>query len=293
MFYRQKVLLALVEELNRQVPNTDLQKYLFLVCRQQESPSYDFVPYRFGCYSFHADADKRALTKHGLIRDHDRWVLDSSKQYKEVLRQSDQRAVSEVVDRFKQVRGRNLVRYVYRTYPYYAINSEILNGVLLPAERARVEASRPKKGPPRLFTIGYEGKSVEQFLNALIGQSVAVLCDVRQNPMSRKYGFSKRTLQQACGGIGIDYVHKPELGIDSSKRRRLRAPADYQALFREYRNTTLAEGQESLDAIARLVVDRGRVALTCFEAASEQCHRGCVADALLARPDFRYRVTHL
>ncbi|MYF10402.1 MAG: DUF488 domain-containing protein [Gammaproteobacteria bacterium] len=293
MFYRRKVLLALVEELNRQVPKTDLQKYLFLVSRQQENPSYDFVPYRFGCYSFNADADKRALTKRGLIRDHDKWVLDSPKQYMDVLRQSDQRAVRNVVGRFGQVRGRNLVHYVYQADPYYAINSKILNDVLNPAEKASVEASRPQKGPPHLFTIGYEGKSLEQFLNALIRQSVSVLCDVRRNPLSRKYGFSKRTLQQACKGIGMDYIHKPELGIDSRKRRHLQSPADYRSLFRDYRATTLVEGQKSLDSIARLVIDRGRVALTCFEAASEQCHRGCVADALLAKPDFGYGVTHL
>ena len=293
MFYRRKVLLALVEELNRQVPKIDLQKYLFLVSRQQENPSYDFVPYRFGCYSFNADADKRALTKRGLIRDHDKWVLDSPKQYVEVLRQSDQRAVRNVVGRFGQVRGRNLVQYVYRTHPYYAINSEILNDVLNPAEKASVEESRPKKGPPRLFTIGYEGKSLEQFLNALIRQSVSVLCDVRRNPMSRKYGFSKPTLQQACEGMGLDYVHKPELGIDSRKRRHLQSPADHESLFREYRATTLVEGQESLDSITRLVIERGRVALTCFEAASEHCHRGCVADALLAKSDFGFGVTHL
>ena len=67
MFYRRKVLLGLLEALNRQVPKTDMQKYLFLVSREQENPSYYFVPYHFGCYSFQADADKRTLAKYGLM----------------------------------------------------------------------------------------------------------------------------------------------------------------------------------------------------------------------------------
>ncbi len=67
MFYRRKVLLGLLEALNRQVPGTDMQNYLFLVSREQENPSYHFIPYHFGCYSFQASADKRTLAKYGLM----------------------------------------------------------------------------------------------------------------------------------------------------------------------------------------------------------------------------------
>ena len=293
MFYRRKVLLGLLQALNRQVPKTDLQKYLFLVSREQEKPSYHFVPYRFGCYSFQADADKRTLAKYGLVRDHDKWVLDPQKRFLHVLKPADQAAINQVVQRFSRVRGRDLVRFVYRTYPYFAINSEIRDEVLDPAELEEVEASRPRGRSARLFTIGYEGQSLEQYLNTLIGQSVAVLCDVRRNPVSMKYGFSKRQLQHACEGLGISYVHMPELGIDSHKRRHLNSRSDYDSLFRDYTDTTIRENNEALDSIVRLVRDKGRVALTCFEADAGRCHRGCVASALLAKSDFGHRVAHL
>ena len=293
MFYRRKVLLGLLEALDRQVPRTDLQKYLFLVSREQEKPSYHFVPYRFGCYSFQADADKRTLAKYGLIRDHDKWVLDSRKRFLHVLKPVDRTAINKVVQSFRQVRGRDLVQYVYRTCPYYAINSNVRDELLDPAELEEVEASRPKGRSARLFTLGYEGQSLEQFLNKLIGQSVAVLCDVRRNPVSMKYGFSKRQLQHACDGLGINYVHMPELGIDSHKRKHLHSRSDYDTLFRDYTDTTLRENDAALDSIVRLVSDNKRVALTCFEADASYCHRGCVANALLAKSDFGHRVVHL
>ena len=232
MFYRRKVLLGLLEALNRQVPGTDMQNYLFLVSREQENPSYHFIPYHFGCYSFQARCRQ---TNPGQVRTN-------------------------------------------------VLNAE---------ELEKVEALRPEANQPRLFTIGYEGQSLEQFLNKLIRQSVAVLCDVRRNPVSMKFGFSKRQLQHACDGTGLGYVHMPELGISSHRRKHLESPSDFQALFRDYVNTTLSENKEALDSIIRLVHDSGRVALTCFEAEADRCHRGCVASALLARPDFQHRVAHL
>lgn len=293
MFYRRKVLLGLLEALNRKVPKTDMQKYLFLVSREQETPSYHFVPYRFGCYSFQADADKRTLAKYGLVKHHDKWALNTEQHFLNRLRLEDHTAVTSVVQRFSRLRGRDLIRYVYHHYPYYAINSEIRDEILNGAEKERVEASRPEPGRACLYTIGYQGQSLEQYLNKLIEQSVAVLCDVRRNAVSMKFGFSKRLLQHACNRTGIDYVHMPELGIESRKRRGLDSPADYGSLFRDYVRTTLTESEEALDSIVHLVRDKERVALTCFEADAEQCHRGCVAAALLDRPDIDHRVFHL
>ena len=270
-----------------------MQKYLFLVSREQEHPSYHFVPYHFGCYSFQADADKRTLAKYGLIRHHNKWVLDSQERFLRVLRPEDRTAIGKVVNGLRKVRGRELVRYVYRSYPYYAINSDIRVDVLNAEELEKVEALRPEAQQPRLFTIGYEGQSLEQFLNKLIRQSVTVLCDVRRNPVSMKYGFSKRQLQHACDGLGISYVHMPELGISSQRRKHLVSTSDHEALFQDYVSKTLSENAEALDSIIRLVHDGGRVALTCFEAEADRCHRGCVANALLARPDFQHRVAHL
>ena len=293
MFYRRKILLGLLESLNRPVSRVDLQKYLFLVCRAQSQPSYHFIPYKYGCFSFQAEADKSALTKYQILRNIDKWELEGNRGFLQALTSEDRGAVRKVVDRFGKLHGRKLVKHVYQSFPYYAINSEIQHKFLDPREREQVEEMRPTPGPSRLFTIGYEGQAFEQYLNKLIGHSVHVLCDVRRNPVSMKFGFSKRQLQNACKGLGIKYLHMPQLGIESSKRKNLQSHQDYRVLFRDYVNTTLKQNHEALDAIFQLMRDYSRVALTCFEADSGQCHRGCVAHALKAKSNFDYQVEHL
>jgi uncharacterized protein (DUF488 family) len=131
-----------------------------------------------------------------------------------------------------------------------------------------------------LFTIGYEGKSLESYLNILIRNNIKVLCDVRKNPLSRKYGFSEKTLQNACEAVHIKYIHIPELGIVSEKRKNLNSQQDYDLLFKEYEETVLPNQKNSLSHIKDLVKEYKRVSLTCYEASATQCHRSRVANKI-------------
>lgn len=132
-----------------------------------------------------------------------------------------------------------------------------------------------------LFTIGYEGRTQDEYLALLTGAGVTLLADVRRNPISRKKGFSKKALAEGCAAVGIRYEHLPELGIASEKRKNVATQADVDALFAEYERDWLPTQGAAL-AKLRLWVDAGdRVALTCFERASRDCHRHCVA-AMLA-----------
>ncbi|MDH5564002.1 MAG: DUF488 domain-containing protein, partial [Nitrospirota bacterium] len=186
-------------------------------------------------------------------------------------------AVSKFCRRYANLRDNALIAEAYRRFPYYAIRSEIIEKVLPDEDsRQRIAEARPSHSEPGLLTIGYEGKCLEEYLNQLIQAGVNILCDVRQNPLSRKYGFSKGTLSKACDGVGIRYEHVPELGIASDQRRNLKTQADYDALFAGYVRTTLPHKQTSLARIRQWVVDdQHRVALTCFEQLPHQCHRHC------------------
>jgi uncharacterized protein (DUF488 family) len=183
---------------------------------------------------------------------------------------------------YKSLRGNALVADVYQRYPYFATRSEIVEKVLPKKEdRARVESARPAKQTPGLVTLGYESKTLEAYLNQLLQDGVTLLCDVRRNPLSRKYGFSKSTLSHACEGVGIRYEHLPELGIPSDKRQDLETQTDYDKLFATYERTTLPKQTKTLIKIAGWIKEEGqRVALTCFELLPHQCHRHCVSDAL-------------
>jgi uncharacterized protein (DUF488 family) len=111
--------------------------------------------------------------------------------------------------------------------------------------------------------------------------------------MSRKYGFSKRTLSNGCAGVGIRYEHLPELGIASEQRQSLETQSDYDELFAEYERTNLPQQTETLAMIAGWVDAGERVALTCYERLPQQCHRHCVAEALEGRFGKEFAAKHL
>jgi uncharacterized protein (DUF488 family) len=46
----------------------------------------------------------------------------------------------------------------------------------------------------QVFTIGYEGRDIDEFVICLKDFNITRLIDVRELPLSRKRGFSKSTL---------------------------------------------------------------------------------------------------
>jgi uncharacterized protein (DUF488 family) len=297
LFDRQKRLLALVDALGGEVGNRDFQKLLFLYCREvEETPAYEFVPYKFGGFSFTSYADKRRLTEHGLLEDEERvWKLTPAGRAVAKVSPMVRVGMDQFARREGGLRGDALVAEAYRRHPYYAIRSEIAERLLSRDAGAReaIAAARPAAGKPGLCTIGYEGSTLEGYLNRLLHAGVTLLCDVRRNPLSRKYGFSKGTLSKGCEGVGIRYEHLPELGIPSEERRELRSQADYDALFAVYERDNLPKQGEALAKIRAWVAEGYCVALTCYEAEPCQCHRHCVADALEREFGTKFSPRHL
>lgn len=296
IYYRQKVLLALLDALGGNVLATDFQKYLFIyttLCEREKS--YDFVPYKFGCYSFQALADKQKLIEKGYLQDDAGWTLAKANlNYANSLNKGDDKKLQMFVDRFGSKRGKKLIQHVYRTYPYYAINSEIAEEHLNEEELAQVKDATPTKRRTSTFaTIGYEGGSVESYINKLIENDIRTLVDVRKNPISRKYGFSKRTLSSLLNRLGIEYVHIPELGIDSSDRKQLNTQNDYDRLFDKYESTVLVDQKTSLQELYDLYAKKKRIAITCFEKDHCQCHRSRVANAIEAMSNGTIEPIHL
>ncbi len=171
--------------------------------------------------------------------------------------------------KFKDINNDNLIKYVYVNYPYYTIKSTIKDRILSPEEikniNNKVSANFDINNQEKtLFTIGYEGISVEKYLNKLIQNNIKILIDVRRNPLSRKYGFSKQQLKFMVERLGIEYLHIPELGIETDKRQHLETLDDYNKLFEDYEKT-LATKQKELLKIKNLINSKKRVALTCFE----------------------------
>ncbi|WP_210116294.1 DUF488 domain-containing protein [Hymenobacter fodinae] len=271
-----------------------LQKILFLVSRHQRARSFDFLPYHYGCYSYQIAWDISALHKYGYICESEtQYELVNQHGFTSQLKPEDKSAVLHVFRTYGGFSSDELIKETYVNYPYYAIKSRIADRVLTTAQYQQVQQQVPRKEAQTLFTMGYEGLSLEQYFNKLIINDVKVLCDVRRNPLSQKVGFSKGTLQKVCDALDIVYVHLPELGIESSKRQSLHTQRDYDELFADYEANHLVHQGAGLDKIEKLLADYGRVTLTCFEASHCQCHRGRVAHALVNRPNFDVPLKHL
>jgi len=290
--YRQKTLVGLLSAFGGRLSPLDFQKYLFLYTQEfQKEPDFEFVPYRFGCFSFQSYADKRRLVEVGLLTNSDDWTLAKKQSSCEL--EFDEQQFDVFYKRYCRLKGDALVREIYRRYPYYAINSEMADRLMTKQEVATIKSKRSTMAKECFFTIGYEGSSFEGYLNRLIKNNVRTLVDVRRNPLSRKYGFSKKTLSDTVQKLGIEYLHMPELGIASEKRQELNTQADYDRLFASYEKNELKKNKPALDKLFKVFVERKRIAITCFEAHECMCHRGRVAKAISERPDWEYDLRHI
>jgi hypothetical protein len=280
VYKRQQFLLSFIRELNDPLTAVEFQKLLFLYLTRNNLSYYDFVPYLYGGFSLQAAEDINTLQAMG-------WLDDSKGRIRYTGGDLDNTSLpfesngASIPDRLPKIRGNRLVKMVYEQYPYYAIHSKIAPSIMDEEGLARIETEkkRLRQTGQMLFTIGYEGLSVERYLNTLIQNDVRVLCDVRNNPLSRKFGFSKNNLQKYLGHIGIEYVHIPELGIVSEKRNNLASDQDYRNLFKDYK-ASLPKRKEYLERLYRIVLTKTRIALTCFEQDPSHCHRHVIRDYL-------------
>ena len=284
---RRRWLLGLLDALGGSAGNLDLQKLLFLYCQELESSPqgkdeswYEFVPYQYGAFSLTCYADRRRLVDFDLLMDNGHWELTG--HGKQIGRQAQDASMCRFAKRYKGLRGNLLIAETYRRYPYYAIRSEMAAQVLGDDAAAlrEIAAERPTGARSQLMTIGYERRSLENYLNRLLRAGVTVLCDVRKNAISRKYGFSRKTLAHACQIVGVQYEHMPELGVESRQRRGLQTQEDYSALFTTYKRHNLPRQRQAVKKIYLRLQAGESVALTCYEREADQCHRHCIAAEL-------------
>jgi uncharacterized protein (DUF488 family) len=141
-----------------------------------------------------------------------------------------------------------------------------------------------------LYTIGYEKALLKNVISTLAAARVATLIDVRDRPISRRPGFSKRQLAAAIEDAGMRYVHLQPLGTPpegrlAGKRREWDRFWGIvgEKLARPEAELTLREAAEIAEAAPSC--------LLCYEADWQICHRRRVAEILAQRHGFA--VSHL
>jgi uncharacterized protein (DUF488 family) len=133
----------------------------------------------------------------------------------------------------------------------------------------------------RIFTIGYEGTTVGEFVAALRQAGVERVIDVRALPLSRRPGFSKTPLSRALAETGIDYVHLKALGTPAEGRAAARAHRDDDLRRIYHGQLELPEAMAQSAQMLELASERPS-ALLCMERDPAHCHRTLLLEAVAA-----------
>jgi len=142
-----------------------------------------------------------------------------------------------------------------------------------------------------LYTTGYQGQNVIDFIAGLSQKDIGAIIDIRENPVSRKPGFSKSALSTKLRDAGVEYYHFQELGTPKPLRNYLSEKGDYEVFFQNYRNY-LREFRDSLDDLID-IGSKKRICLMCFEKDPHTCHRKIVAELIKEYAGKNVDVVHL
>jgi Uncharacterized conserved protein len=250
-----------------------------------ERSFYDFVPYKYGPFSFALYRELTNLRRDGyVIPDEERVALceqtvSLAEEKINELPAAFHEAVNNIVRRYGAKSQTGLVKDVYARYPWYTTRSELTD------LRSSVRA---KKAQPAVYTAGYEGKSVDAFFNELLMKGIRLIIDARANPVSRSYGFSKRQFSEIANRLCLDYSHMPELGIPSEYRTDLTDYDSYQRLLKKYEREMLPNLAEEIGEVGKLMKETPAV-LVCMEKDVRYCHRSRLAEAISRKTGLEVR----
>lgn len=272
MYWRQKVVIELLGRTpNKSASKLQLVKWLFLLQKEEQfylnGSFYDFFPHKFGPFSFLLYKDLSDMEKAGeikLIMKNIQYKNSQKKIITDRLPKNEVQSITNILEKYGSLPENKLLNYVYSTYPWYASRSLLLKTPL------KISSDQL---PPAIYSLGYEGLSIDTFLNIVLWKGLKRVIDVRNNPFSRKYGFSSNQLKQKCQEIDIKYYHFPELGIPSSIRNENK---NIKELWETYEDVILPNASRSIDIVKKLCTEKASV-LLCFEQDPATCHRSILA----------------
>ncbi|MHC4461720.1 MAG: DUF488 domain-containing protein [Planctomycetota bacterium] len=145
--------------------------------------------------------------------------------------------------------------------------------------------------PRQLFTVGYEGTTIEGFIARLRSNNINCIVDVREVPLSRKPGFSKTELARRLNRACIHYVHLRELGSPKPLRENLKLTGGYSTFFKQM--SRYLSGKKDVIETAYKYVINTTSCLMCFERLASECHRKIVAKKIRIRDGNGLQIKHI
>jgi len=142
--------------------------------------------------------------------------------------------------------------------------------------------------PSTIYTLGYQGLSLEAYIGILKEYPVSKVLDVRAAAWSRKPGFTKSTMQQGLHDAGLGYRHLESAGNPFRKEESENILEKYRDYLQKH-----SDPLEAIEAeIAMAAKEQRSVCMTCFEKDPAHCHRSIIVEFLLERNP-RLHVVHL
>lgn len=267
MLKRQQIILKLIESAGKSVTRLQLVKLSFLFADEiilgKPDSFYQFVPYKYGPFSFGLYHEIENLVNQGFIIKKNEQSLMLGENFNTATFKLEpvlDKAIDYICRKYGDLSNAELLSTVYNRYPWFTLNS------------AKEESRKvmPVQAKIAVYTAGYESLQVDGFLNMLLKAGIKKIIDVRYNPVARQFGFHKSTLSRLSHNIGIKYVHLPETGIPSEWRVNLNSLSDYEKLFDRYEQEIIND--EKVKRTAGLMTEEPSV-LVCKEADPRYCHR--------------------
>jgi hypothetical protein len=261
MLFRQRAILGMIHAAHT-LSLDRLNNLAFMIareCRLGVNEIYDFIPTKTGPYSFTMQHELQVLEQSGVITNRNgQYCTDSDEYFRCSVETRIE--ISKVVSKYRNVNDNELTSIVRREHKQYT---------KVPTEFCvnQIDGNNRRA----IYTIGYEGLSLEEFLCILLHNHVTRLIDVRANPISRKFGFNAESLAEFCRTTEIEYVNIPQLGVRSSVRQKLTKGLTYQCFFDMYRES-ISRRVPFIEQAATYALD-APTAFMCKEINRDECHR--------------------
>jgi len=217
--------------------------------------------------------------------------------------------VARISDKVKEALAKNSISFsvaleisrisptkkeIKKLTPFYISKQNKVLDIILKWQEERKEKIEPKEARElvklvmndTIYTIGYSGKTKEQFLKLLKDNKIDVVVDIRSEGFSRNPQFDFRILEETLNNAKIKYWRKGEFGIPKLIREPyLKKFLSKGCLIQWYKWSlfTIPEGKKDSPIIelANKIKKEGKAVLLCSEEDAEVCHRTILAEFLL------------
>jgi uncharacterized protein (DUF488 family) len=147
------------------------------------------------------------------------------------------------------------------------------------------------KPPAVLYTIGYEGRGIRDFVDHLTAKGIKILLDIRDNPISRNRDFCKSRLERTLGRQGIRYEHMKGLGTPKPIRDQYKLTGNKESFVRAFSAFLGTRGDDLNDLYADVLTSV--CCVMCVERDPETCHRSIVGERLQSLNGHDVAIVHI